>query len=358
MVAMSRPLIALLRSIRSCRKDSSTQKARSSRRQTERSMSPVAGGRPRFRAGLDVAANDRDRGDLPQRAVDYGDGRRAADADVSIADLGHDLVGLRIDLQHGDQGLGACARRRGGRSRAGPHDERRHAGQRYQRKGSGTGHQWRDPASARPLGCQARDRLFASQRRGKRLTVNLAQAVEAEEARNAPQLRLVRGAELHPPTDHQLSDGGGDEHLCGCRSRHDPRPDVGRDASRAAVDPLQLAGVQPGPHVEPDPMGGHQDRGGSADRIRGPIEGGEETIAGSVLLVAAIRRSCSRTRRRNAPESSRQRRSPTSPATWVESTMSRKRTVARRRSDRRPAMRRSMGHGRARRQCARDREGA
>src|SRR5207248_6292103 len=91
-------------------------------------------------------------------------------------------------------------------------------------------------------------------------------------------------------TGDEISDGGRDEDLSRAgRGRH-PRPDRDRDARELAVVELALARVHAGAQLEPDPTDALDDGLGTANRPSRPVEGGEEAVAGRVLLLAAVAR--------------------------------------------------------------------
>ena len=73
----------------------------------------------------------------------------------------------------------------------------------------------------------------------------------------------------------------------GAGQRHHAGPDVHRDATELAVDLLALAGMEARAHVDAQLLHGAGDLHGRAKRLRRLAEGGEETVAGRVLLAAA-----------------------------------------------------------------------
>jgi hypothetical protein len=69
--------------------------------------------------------------------------------------------------------------------------------------------------------------------------------------------------------------------------RGDARSDVHRDASYLALAQLALAGVQAGADGHPHIGQRFADGARAADRVRGAVEGREETVARRVDLAAA-----------------------------------------------------------------------
>ena len=86
----------------------------------------------------------------------------------------------------------------------------------------------------------------------------------------------------------QASDGRRDENLTGAGKSSNARCCVNRDASNGVPDQFALAGMDAGAHLDSKPTQSVNDRGGAADRSRGPVEDGKESVAGSVDLAPAV----------------------------------------------------------------------
>ena len=92
--------------------------------------------------------------------------------------------------------------------------------------------------------------------------------------------------ETQPRSGHEVLDGARDEHLTRPGERRDSRTDRDRDPDHLAVADLALARMETGPHLETDVPQRIAKGGGGEDRLGGPIERGEEPIAGRVELPA------------------------------------------------------------------------
>src|SRR5205807_4013564 len=96
--------------------------------------------------------------------------------------------------------------------------------------------------------------------------------------------------EHDPRAGHQVFDGARGEDFTGTRQSSDPRADVYRKAADVVAHPLALTGMNPGPDFEAGLAETIADRDGAAHGAGGPIERGEESVAGRAdLLPAEIR---------------------------------------------------------------------
>ena len=98
------------------------------------------------------------------------------------------------------------------------------------------------------------------------------------------------------------------------------------------TDALDLAGVDAGAHLDAERRGVALDGPGAADGTSRTVERGQDPVAGHVHLPAAVTLDGGADDVVMLASSSRQRRSPSSAARAVESTMSVKSTVASTRS--------------------------
>src|SRR2546423_11308064 len=105
-----------------------------------------------------------------------------------------------------------------------------------------------------------------------------ASRVDVPDSGDALQLALTELLELDSRTGDEISHSGRDKYLsCAGRGRH-PRTDRNRDARELAVVELALARVHAGAQLEPDPTDALDNRLGTANRPRRPVESGEETV--------------------------------------------------------------------------------
>ena len=80
-------------------------------------------------------------------------------------------------------------------------------------------------------------------------------------------------------TEHQRPDDVGDENLTGGRLRRHPCADVNREAGNRILPVLNLAGVQPGPDLEPKLAEAVADIARAPDRARRAAERRQKTVA-------------------------------------------------------------------------------
>src|SRR3954470_24653569 len=102
-------------------------------------------------------------------------------------------------------------------------------------------------------------------------------AVDCEEAPFAGgALQRLHAAvgELEAGTDHELAHGAGDEDFARAGQRAYTGADVDRHAADVVADQLDLAVVDAGPHLEPEPRQLSLHRPGAADCPGGAVEGG------------------------------------------------------------------------------------
>ena len=85
---------------------------------------------------------------------------------------------------------------------------------------------------------------------------------------------------------HEVLDGARDEYVTRASERRDAGADRDRDPDDLAVADFALAGVETGPHLETDRSQWIAEDSGGENRPGGPIERGEEPIAGGVELPA------------------------------------------------------------------------
>src|SRR2546423_484745 len=102
-------------------------------------------------------------------------------------------------------------------------------------------------------------------------------------------LEWMRAAVLedNPRTGHQVLDRARGEHLTGAGQSSNARADVHGKAADVVAHPLALTGVDAGSDVEVGLEEPIADGDGAADSARGPIEGGQEPIAGGADLLSA-----------------------------------------------------------------------
>jgi hypothetical protein len=96
-------------------------------------------------------------------------------------------------------------------------------------------------------------------------------------------------AEVDPRTGDEILDGSRDDHLTRPGLRGDTCADVDRDPSDLAVDLLAFARVEPRPDLEAEVLHRVDDRAGTADRARRPVERGEEAVADRSLRAIETR---------------------------------------------------------------------
>ena len=77
---------------------------------------------------------------------------------------------------------------------------------------------------------------------------------------------------------HQILDRPGDQDLRGPRERRHPVGDLHRDAGDVLPDQVHLAGVNPGPDLDPGRGRSLADRGRAPDRLPGRVEGGQDAV--------------------------------------------------------------------------------
>src|SRR5215208_1916249 len=78
----------------------------------------------------------------------------------------------------------------------------------------------------------------------------------------------------------QVVDGAGHQHLAGSGGRHHPGRDMHADAADVVAPELDLAGVDPGPDLDPAVPQPVTEAGGAADPAAGPVEQGQDAVAG------------------------------------------------------------------------------
>src|SRR3954452_16456786 len=88
-------------------------------------------------------------------------------------------------------------------------------------------------------------------------------------------------------TGDEVADRARHEHLAGSGQGSDARGDVDGDAADVVAHQLDLAGVDPDPHLQPRRACNLSDCVPAADRARGPVEGRETAVAQRLDLVAA-----------------------------------------------------------------------
>src|SRR5687768_7186846 len=98
-------------------------------------------------------------------------------------------------------------------------------------------------------------------------------------AGNALELVLAAVLEAQAGPRHEVGHGGRDADLAGARGSGHPGADVHGDPADVVADQLALAGVQPRPDLQAETGDRLADGGGPLDRARGPVEGGERTVA-------------------------------------------------------------------------------
>src|SRR5215207_6503447 len=89
-------------------------------------------------------------------------------------------------------------------------------------------------------------------------------------------------------TSRQVLDRAGDQDLSRPRQRAHPGGDVHRDPARAVLEHFAFPGMDPHPDLEPERLGGVDDRAGAADGLGGPQEGHEEAVPCGLDLAASI----------------------------------------------------------------------
>src|SRR5262245_14271633 len=111
--------------------------------------------------------------------------------------------------------------------------------------------------------------------------------VDAPRARHPLQFMLAALLEHDARAGDEILHGLGDEHLAGaCEARH-AGTRRHRDPTQLSLDPLALAGVEPGTDLQPERANCLPDRQRALDRAAGAVERREEAVAGGVELLAA-----------------------------------------------------------------------
>src|SRR5918912_3540752 len=107
---------------------------------------------------------------------------------------------------------------------------------------------------------------------------------------HALELVLAALLEGDPRAGDEVAHRARDEDLTRPGQRRDPRAGVDGDPAHLPVRELALAGVEPCAELEPEAAHAVADRARGADRACGPVEGGEEAVAGGVDLAPAVAR--------------------------------------------------------------------
>src|SRR5436190_22640781 len=112
--------------------------------------------------------------------------------------------------------------------------------------------------------------------------------VELPLARHALQRMHAAVGERDSRAGDEVRDGPRDEHLPRPGDRSHARADVDRDAPEVVAYQLALAGMEPGPHLDPEVAHRIAGRAGAADRARGAVDGGQEPVAERLHLPAPL----------------------------------------------------------------------
>ena len=99
-------------------------------------------------------------------------------------------------------------------------------------------------------------------------------------ARHAFQNVFALVLELVARADDEISHGSRDQHLPGLRQGRYSGADVDRDPPDVIATNLDLASMQPDPHIDVERLQGDGQLTPARDAARGAIERGEHTIAG------------------------------------------------------------------------------
>src|SRR5262245_51255910 len=91
--------------------------------------------------------------------------------------------------------------------------------------------------------------------------------------------------ECRARTRYEIDDGSGHEDLAGLCGFADATCQMDGDAGEFGVAPFDFTSVDPDPDFQADLAGGVADRDSTADRAGGAVEGGEDPVAGELLLV-------------------------------------------------------------------------
>src|SRR5918994_372207 len=86
---------------------------------------------------------------------------------------------------------------------------------------------------------------------------------------------------------NEVGDGAGGEDFVGLGERLDTLGDVDGDAADVVTAQLDLAGVEPNPHLDADGADRVADGTGAAHRSSRPIKGRQEAVAGRLDLSTA-----------------------------------------------------------------------
>lgn len=133
------------------------------------------------------------------------------------------------------------------------------------------------------LGC-----FIGINRRGNSAAVHLDYAMERLEPRHSLELGLPYRLKGDAASDDEVADRGRDQQLSRAGCREHPSADVSCDASRAPINPFQLAGVCSGPNVEADDLGFACEMHCGAHRIGRALKRREEAIPSGVLFVTTV----------------------------------------------------------------------
>ena len=87
-------------------------------------------------------------------------------------------------------------------------------------------------------------------------------------------------------TSDQVSDGAGDEDLIGFSCGGDTSGDMNGETGEVVAAHVALAGVKAHPDIDPHVVCGFGDLPGAANRARGAVKGGDETVTRRLDLVA------------------------------------------------------------------------
>src|SRR6266508_1166828 len=155
---------------------------------------------------------------------------------------------------------------------------------------------WRSTRSGPPMSRARSRRSFSSPTSGPQswtspppvvVTPSCLHGEDLPFAGDAFELVAAAVGELDVGPLHQVAHRARDQHLARTGKARDPRSDVHCDPGEVVATQLALAGVDAGADFQADVAGILGDGAGAFDGPSGPVEGGEEAVAGGVHLLAA-----------------------------------------------------------------------
>src|SRR5439155_22049992 len=129
---------------------------------------------------------------------------------------------------------------------------------------------WAASSSARTPASDPPRRPIGDRTASTRKASDTFDSIDSPGFRNAFEHVLSALAEGDSRARDEILDRARDEHLAAARERRDPRTDMRGDPGDRRAEHLALAGVQPGPDIEPELAHGIAYGACAADRSAGP----------------------------------------------------------------------------------------